>query len=130
MSTEYYPDKPTVEQAMQDDDPLLMLVSYAGDKILLSNIDDSFEHIILLKNLGYSELDIDKYFRVIINRDGADWTFVCPAGYKNIANKDKRIKQFYNDGVAAITRGLQAIGYNSDIEIPQRYRRHFNMSGE
>ena len=129
-SIEYFPDQSRVEAATRDDDPLLMLVSFAGDKILLSHIDDSFEHVILLKNLGYSELEIDKYFRIVLNREGADWTFVCPPNYKNIANRDKRIEQFYNDGVIAITAALNAIGYNVDLDIPKRYRRHFDRLGE
>ena len=127
MQIEYYPNKETVEKAMQIDDPLLMLISYDTRKILLSNIDDAFEHHVLLKKLGYSELDIDKYYRVVVNQDGADWTFVCPSGYKGIQDKDARIKQFYNDGVDAINKAIKFIGYNSELNIPKRYRRHFNM---
>ncbi|MCX7748845.1 MAG: hypothetical protein N2645_18445 [Clostridia bacterium] len=130
MNIEYYPDKTTVDAAQQVDDPLLILVSYDKRRILISNIDDAFEHHILLKKLGYSELDIDKYYRVIVNQDGADWTFVCPSDYKGIKDKDLRIKEFYNDGIDAISKAIQFIGYESNINIPKRYRRHFNMLGE
>lgn len=127
MQVQFYPNQKTVFEAMQINDPLLMLISYDKSKILLANIDDSFEHHILLKQLGYSEWDIDKYYRVVINQEGADWTFVCPSGYKEITDKDKRIEQFYNDGIKAITEAIHAIGYDCEINIPERYRRHFNM---
>jgi hypothetical protein len=42
-------------------------------------MDDAPEYNILSKNLNFSELDIDKYLRIIMNEDGADWTFVCPS---------------------------------------------------
>ena len=64
MNIEYFPDKRSVEEAMQVDDPLLMLVCYDRSKTIISNIDDAFEHIILLRKMNYPENDIDKYFRV------------------------------------------------------------------
>lgn len=127
ITIKYYPDRQAVDKAMQEDDPLLILVTYDSKEILISNIDDSFEHIILLKNLGYQERDLDKFFRVIVNREGADWTFVCPSNYKNIVNKEKRIETFYKDGIIAIAKAIQAIGYDAEINIPPRYRRHFNL---
>jgi len=130
MIIKYYPDKKTVEEAMQVDDPLLMLVSYDGNEVLLANIDDAFEHIILLRNMNYNETDIDKYYRVVVNQEGADWTFVCPNDYNSIKDKNIRIENFYNDGVIKITEAINAIGYKSEINIPKRYRRHFNLLQE
>jgi len=130
MIIKYYPDEAHVNEAMQVDDPLLMLVSFDGNEILLSNIDDAFEHLILLKKLDYKENEIDKFFRVILNQEGADWTFVCPSNYKGITNKEKRIETFYNDGITQISKAIQTVGYNVEIQIPQRYRRHFNMLKE
>lgn len=127
MQIKYYPDETTVKAAMQVDDPLLMLVSIDGEEILLSNIDDAVEHLILLRKLNYEDTDIDKFFRVVVNQDGADWTFVCPTNYKNIENKDRRIESFYKDGIDIIAKAVKAIGYEVNIEIPKRYRRHFNM---
>lgn len=128
MEVKYYPNKETVEKAMQADDPLLMLIDYEQKQILLSNIDDSFEHIILLRQLNYRETDIDKFFRVVVNQEGADWTFVCPSDYKRIEDKNRRIETFYSDGIKIITNALKVIGYeNVPINIPNRYRRHFNM---
>ena len=127
MVIKYYPGESHVKEAMQADDPLLMLVSYDGREILLANIDDAFEHHILLKKLDYKETEIDRFFRVIVNREGADWTFVCPSTYKGISSKEKRIEVFYSDGITQISKALQAVGYKVDIHIPQRYRRHFDM---
>jgi hypothetical protein len=115
---------------MQLDEPLLMLISHDRDLILLSSIDESLEHHILLKQLNYNEADIDKFYRVVINQEGADWTFVCPISYRDIENREKRIEAFYNDGITAITEGINAIGYDCKIDIPRRYRRHLDIFKE
>ena len=130
MIIKYYPDETRVKEAMQADDPLLMLVSYDGSEVLLSNIDDAFEHLILLKKLGYKETEIDRFFRLVLNQEGADWTFVCPSNYKGISSKEKRIETFYEDGITQISIAIETVGYNVEIQIPQRYRRHFNMLKE
>lgn len=46
--------------------------------------------------------------------------------YKNIANKEKRITEFFNDGVDAITEFLKQIDYDVPINVPRRYRRHMD----
>lgn len=130
MVIKYYPDETHVTEAMQVNDPLLMMVSYDGQEILLANIDDAVEHHILLKMLGYKETEIDRFFRVVLNQEGADWTFVCPSNYKGISNKEKRIEVFYNEGISQISKAIQTIGYKVDIQIPLRYRRHLNMLKE
>ena len=122
----YYPDKKEVLRMIDNDDPLLMLVSYDQKEILLSGIDTSYEHIILLKQLGYPEMDIDRFFRVVVSKSGADWTFVCPQNYKEIENRDRRIEVFYNDGHDILSKALKFIGYSVKIDIPTRYRRHIN----
>ncbi|MFC1478758.1 hypothetical protein ACFL57_04795 [Candidatus Margulisiibacteriota bacterium] len=124
MKIEYYPDENKVKQAMQGDEPLLVLVSYNGKHIIISSIDDSFEHVILLRQLGYKDTDIDSYFRLVVNKSGADWTFACPAEYKKIKIKDKRIEKFYNDGFMIIPSALKRLGYDVKLVIPKRYQRH------
>lgn len=110
---------------MKNDDPLLMLVSHAGDVAIVANVDDALEHHILLKQAGHKEQDIDKYFRIVANRSGADWTFVCPATYRNIKHRKMRIDRFHHDGMVQIAKALKIIGYPEEIKIPTRYRRHF-----
>lgn len=129
MESLYYPDKKTVDEAMKNDDPLLILVSFDANRLLISNIDDALEHTILLKKLGFKETEIDAYFRIIANKEGADWTFVCPSNYKGITNKKQRIETFYADGFLAIRKGLDAINYQVEITIPKRYRRHVDIMG-
>jgi hypothetical protein len=121
----FYPDRRKVRTAIKNDDPLLMLVSHAGDKAIIANIDDSAEHHVLLRQTGHSESDIDKYFRIVVNRATADWTFVCPTSYRNIKDRRTRIDRFYQDGMMRITKALDLINYAVPIDIPVRYRRHF-----
>jgi hypothetical protein len=126
MQFKYFPDKTCVDKAVSADDPLLVLVKNDGSEGLVANVDDALEHSILLKRLGYKETDIDDFFRIMLNHQGADWTFVCPSGYKGIPDRDRRIETFYNDGILTISRAIGELGYNVKIDIPTRYLRHFN----
>jgi len=124
---EYFPNNDIVAACLNSGEPLLMLIKFDYSEILLAELDAAVEHIILLRKLNKPETDIDKYFRIVLDNTGADWTFVCPPDYKNIPIKEKRIECFYNDGIDLIERGLKAIGLSElKINIPQRYRRHWN----
>jgi hypothetical protein len=126
MQIIHFPDQQSVQTSMANDDPLLMLVSFDGERLILSNIDDSLEHHILLKNAGFSENDLNSYFRLIVNKSGASWTYVCPSSYLNIRDRELRLKKYYENGIDEITKALKLIGYDVPIDIPQRYRRHFD----
>lgn len=104
----------------------MALVSIAGDNAYLSLLDEGVEHSVLLKKMVGHDADIEQYFRLVINIEGADWTFVCPPGYKGIPNEEERIKTFYNDGYQILTDFMTAIGYPAVIEIPKRYQRHID----
>lgn len=119
-----YPDEGTVKKDIALKEPLLMCVSFDGSEIIISPIDASVEHHILLANVGHSQSDIDKYFRVVLDDSGADWTFVCPQDYKGITDRTRRIAEFYKDGFRIISQALEKIGFMVGINIPQRYRRH------
>lgn len=119
-----------VDDAMKQDEPLLALISFDGAKAYVSHVDDAVEHHILLNKVGASSTEIDQYFRIIFNKESADWTFVCPPDYKGIRDKVRRITAFYKDGITAISDFLSQIGYFVDIKIPKRYRRHFDMMGD
>jgi hypothetical protein len=125
-----YPNEQEVNAAIKQNEPLLMLISFDGEQVIMSQIDEAVEHHILLAKAGYSQALIDKYFRIVLDSDGADWTFVCPPDYKGIARKDKRIGEFYKDGFAIISRVLHDMGFLVGLNIPKRYRRHFDMLGE
>ena len=130
MKITYYPNKKKVSKAMKDDDPLLLLVSFDGKSVLIGSVDDALEHNVLLKKINKKETAIDSYFRVVVNKSGADWTFVCPSDYKNIGNKKQRIETYWIDGHQCISKALIAIGYMVDLVIPKRYRRHLDMIGD
>ena len=122
-----YPSEEAVAKAMTADEPLLALISFDGQTAIMSQIDEAMEHHILLMNAGFKDTDIDKFFRIVLDRSGADWTFICPPDYKNIPFKDKRIEAFYKDGFAVISGFLHSIGYLVGINIPKRYRRHLDV---
>lgn len=124
-----YPSAAEVDFMLGTEEPFLMLVSFDGETAVISHLDEAMEgHILLTKALP--QADINKYFRVVFDREGADWTFVCPTGYKGIQNKGKRFTEFYKDGCREISNALSQLGYVVDITIPKRYRRHFDlMSG-
>lgn len=127
MNITYYPDINTVKQAISIDDPLLVLVSYDGEDVITACIDDCGRHHILLRQTGHKDVELDNYYRIVLNKSGADWTFVCPNNYRNITDKQRRIAEFYKDGFAIIPGALTALGYMVGINIPTRYRRHFDM---
>ena len=125
-----YPSEEEVQNAVAQKEPLLVLISFDGQTVIMSHIDEAVEHYILLMKTGFSDKDIDKFFRIVLDEEGADWTFVCPPDYKNISDRTRRIKQFYKDGFAVISDVLQQIGFIVGINIPRRYRRHFNAMME
>ena len=122
-----YPSETDVNKAICDNEPLLVLISFDGETVITSQIDEAVEHHILLMKTGFKDTDIDKFFRIILDKDGADWTFVCPSDYKNIQDKQRRIGQFYKDGFSIISDVLHDLGYMVGINIPRRYIRHLNM---
>ena len=130
MNITYYPDGETVKTAMEQDEPLLVLISFDGEQVIASQIDDAVEHHILLRKVDLPDTDIDKYFRIVLDRSGADWTFVCPPDYSGITRKDKRIERFFKDGMTIIPKVLNEMEYDVEVEIPKRYRRHFDMMGD
>lgn len=109
-----------------ENEPMMALIAYDESEALVSLLDDGFEHHILLSKIKGNDRDLDKYYRIIFDKDGADWTFVCPLNYCNISNKEKRIDQFYKDGYRIISSFLEQINCNVEINIPKRYRRHID----
>ncbi|MBD5144322.1 MAG: hypothetical protein HDT21_00120 [Ruminococcus sp.] len=124
-----YPDEENFLDAVNADEPLLVLIAFDGSRIIACQIDEAVEHHILLKKAGFPDTDINKYFRIVVDRDGADWTFVCPENYSSITLKDKKIGEFFKNGMRIIPAALKQIGYDVPIEIPKRYRRHFDLMG-
>ena len=131
MNITKYPNEQAFDNAVKADEPLLVLISFDGDTVIASQIDEAVEHNILLRKVKGSDADIDKYFRLVVDGEGADWTFVCPPDYSSITHKDKRIEEFFKDGMRIIPKALKEIGYDVPVTIPKRYRRHFDiMNGD
>ena len=127
MEIRKFPDNNSVKNAISADEPLLAVIAFDGKSAIVSHIDEAVEHHILLMKAGFRDTDIDKFFRVVFDKSGADWTFVCPPDYKNITYKDKRIEAFYKDGFSVISEFLHSMGYLVGINIPKRYRRHLDV---
>lgn len=121
-----YPSESDVNAAVSHREPLLVLISFDGETVIMSHIDEAVEHHILLAKAGLDSRDIDKFFRLVLDDEGADWTFVCPPDYKGITDKQRRITAFYKDGFAVISDVLAQLGFMVGINIPKRYRRHFD----
>lgn len=126
MEIRKFPSAESVNSAISTDEPMLAVISFDGKSAIVSHIDEAVEHHLLLMKAGLKDTDIDKYFRIVLDKSGADWTFVCPPDYKNIAYKDKRIEAFYKDGFSVISDFLHSMGYLVGINIPKRYRRHLD----
>lgn len=76
MNTIKHPSEEAVNKAIAEDEPLLALISFDGKTAIISQIDEAMEHHILLMKAGYNDTDIDKFFRIVLDKSGADWTFV------------------------------------------------------
>ena len=126
MNINKYPSAEDVNKAISDKEPLLVLISFDGRNVIMSHIDEAMEHHILLEKVGIDSSRIDSYFRIVLDDEGADWTFICPPDYKGIEDKQRRITAFYKDGFAAISGVLSELGFMVGINIPKRYRRHFD----
>lgn len=122
-----YPSAEAVDKAMRQDEPMLAAISFDGKTAIIGQVDEAVEHHVLLAKAGFPGTDIDKYFRIVFDESGADWTFICPPDYKGIPYKERRIEAFYKDGFAVIPDFLHSIGYVVGINIPKRYRRHLDV---
>lgn len=121
----YGSDETKTEFINHDSEPLMAVIAHDRSHAVVSLLDEGCEHHLLLAK-ALDKYNIDEYFRIIFDNEGADWTFVCPPNYKNITNEEKRITEFFNDGVDAITDFLKQIGYDVPINVPRRYRRHMD----
>lgn len=125
-----YPDAEAADRALGEGEPMLAVISFDGETAVLCQIDEAMEHHILLRKAGFSDRDIDRFFRIVFDGDGADWTFICPPDYKGIQDRQRRIAAFYRDGFEVISGFLSELGLMVGIDIPRRYRRHLEALGE
>ncbi|MBR1663566.1 MAG: hypothetical protein IJ696_04475 [Ruminococcus sp.] len=130
MQKMFLPHEQTVRSLIADNEPVLVLIAFDESVMIAGGIDEYAEHHLLLESAGFGSRQIDRFFRFVADKDGADWTFVCPPDYKGIADKGRRIERFYKDGMSAAENALAELGISADITIPKRYRRHFDFMNE
>ena len=131
MEIQKYPNGQDFDYAVKADEPIFVLISFDGEEVITSPADDALDFHLLLRFVKNSDKDIDKYYRLVVDHEGADWTFVCPPDYSSITRREKRIEEFFKDGKRVIPKVLKAMGHDVPVSIPKRYRRHFNiMNGE
>ena len=94
MTYRKYPDEKTVDEHIAKREPLLVAIAFDESEALVSHLDDSVEHHILLAHFDVKQTDIDKYFRIVVDNDSAEWTFVCPPDYCGIKERKRRITRF------------------------------------
>lgn len=70
------------------EEPLIVAIAMDETHAIAGLLDNGFEHNVLLRKVLGSDRDLDKYFRIIVDTDGADWTFVVPNDYKLKFQKD------------------------------------------
>jgi hypothetical protein len=116
-----------IDAAVKRGDPMLAVISFDGSRAIVGHVDDCMEHHILLEKSGLSSSDIDKYFRISFDRDGANWTFACPPDYMDITDKAARITRFYTDGFTVISAFMAEMGLLVGLKIPKRYKRHLEL---
>ncbi len=116
-----------IDAAIKRGDPMLAVISFDGSDAIVGQVDECMEHHILLSKSGLPSSDIDKYFRIAFDRDGANWTFACPPDYKDIPDKAARITRFYTDGFTVISAFMAEMGLLVGLKIPKRYKRHLEM---
>jgi hypothetical protein len=124
MTITKYSERIDIDDAVKNGDPMLAIIAFDGGHAYIGHVDECMEHHILIAKARLPNTDIDKYFRIVFDKDGADWTFACPADYKGIKDRAGRIAAFYKDGFSAISAFLAEMGLLIDIKIPKRYRRH------
>lgn len=117
MNMIYVPDKETVTARFGTSEMFILAITYDEETAAIAPIDEAPEHYILLNKAGIGEINLDRCFRVVFDDEAAEWTFVCPSDYAHIADKQKRIAQFYKDGCRTISHVLSDLGYMIDLTI-------------
>ena len=73
----------------------------------MSSVDDAPEHHILLKLAGLSELDIDQYFRIVLDKSG----LFCPLFFMRINPSISPHKGFYALPIKDTRHALKSLAH-------------------
>ena len=84
MNITKYPNEQDFDNAVKADEPLLVLISFDGDTVIASQIDEAVEHNILLRKVKGSDADIDKYFRLVVEERTLSFTLTIWTMFRDI----------------------------------------------
>ena len=121
----YGSDETKTEFINHDSEPLMAVIAHDRSHAVVSLLDEGCEHHLLLAK-ALDKYNIDEYFRILFDNEGAYLTFLLSNNYNIITNKEKSITVFFNVGFVSITEFLKQIGYDVPINVPRRYRRHMD----
>lgn len=115
----------TWEQIKSKSETLIMIIPFEDNKqnVHIGLVDEFPEHHILIQEAGLHFSNIDTFFRIILDKESATWTCVCPKDYKGIRDKIKMSERYYKDGMSIISNVIAHLGYQKTIKIPDRYLR-------
>ena len=84
-----------------------MLISYDEARVIMSSVDDAPEHHILPKLAGFSELDIDQYFPIVLDKSG----LFCPLFFMRINPSISPHKRFYASPIKDTRHALKSLAH-------------------
>ena len=67
-----YPDDKTADEYISKKEPLIIAISFDEETALMSRLDDSYEHHILLQHFNEDPRHIDRYWRIVVDTETAD----------------------------------------------------------
>jgi len=121
------PSKAAVDKAMEEDRPLMAVLSFDGMTAFMCRKGDAADHAGLLVKMGRLSSEEHSFFRITFTRDKAEWLYDCPESYRVIPYPERRRETYFNDGLVVIKDFLGAVGYSPRITIPEECRKGFEL---
>ncbi|MBQ8961852.1 MAG: hypothetical protein IJ071_11680 [Ruminococcus sp.] len=127
MDISKYPSKVAVDKAMEEDRPLMAVLSFDGMSAFVCRKGDAADHTGLLAIMGRLSSEENSFFKICFTKDHAEWLYDCPESYRVIPYADRRRETYFSDGLTVIKDFLGAVGYSPRITIPEEHRRGFQL---
>lgn len=126
MNIEYYPKKVAVDR-VKFSEPLIAIIDCDGLNAVVAPFIEVETHANLLTKAldefgSIVDTNLDGYFLIFFDKDIADWSYKLPKNYRNLEEKDDRIKRYYTDGFRAISTFLKDFNFLVGINIPKKFR--------
>lgn len=106
---------------------LLAVISFDGERVIVGHVDECMEHHILLSKVGLPATDIDRYFRIVFDREGRTGR----SSARRITGESaiRRVASRNFTKTVLPRSPAPASGLFVDIRIPKRYQRHIKALG-